>query len=379
MDSQWTRPAVPSRLGIGPMSRNVVNAAIRLAYRHRRAVMIIASRSQVECEDFGCGYVEGWSTQEFIGYVRTRDPGGLLQICRDHGGPWQHTAEMNKDLDEAQVMRRCLDSFLHDIRHGADIIHIDTSREADGEASFEQAMERLVKLYGECEEFARAHSKKVQFEVGLERQSDAIDDPKEFRAKLMHILGGLSRESLSPPTFVVGQTGTKVVGLENRGHLVSDPSAVGAEINQLAQICWEHGLALKAHNGDYLSSSTMRYLMLSGVDAVNIAPEYGVTETAAFLALLEELGLSNLRDEFLALAYNSGSWRKWFEGEDATDLQRSIAAGHYVFATDAFRDIKRRADTACRGQSVDAVLGAALDGVMERHAAEVWNTANEES
>lgn len=362
------------------MSRNVVDAAIRLAYRHQRTVMIIASRSQVEFEDFGSGYVEGWSTEEFIAYIRSKDPGGLLQICRDHGGPWQHPAELNENLDEAQVMRRSLESLLHDIWHGADIVHIDTSREVGGQASFEQAVDRLVKLYGECEEFARVHNKKVRFEVGLEQQSDAIDNPEEFRDKLTHILNGLSRESLSSPTFVVGQTGTKVVGLENRGQLVSSPSMVGARINQLAQICWEHGLALKAHNGDYLPSDAMRYLMISGVDAVNIAPEYGVAETVAFLALLEDLELAGLRDEFLALAYNSGSWRKWFEGGDATDLQRSIAAGHYVFATDTFRDIKRQADIACQGrmETVDSVLGVALDRVMERHAAEVLDSANEE-
>jgi tagatose-1,6-bisphosphate aldolase non-catalytic subunit AgaZ/GatZ len=363
------------------MSRNVVDAAIRLAYRHRRTVMIIASRSQVEWEKFGCGYVEGWSTEKFINYIRSRDPAGLIQICRDHGGPWQHPAETSGKFDEAQVMSRSLESLLHDIRHGADIIHIDTSREADGPASFEQAINRLVNLYGECEEFARMHSKRVQFEVGLEQQSDAVDDPKEFRTKLKHILEGLARESLRLPTFVVGQTGTKVVGTENRGQLVSDPSAVGAEINQLAQICWEHGLALKAHNADYLPSHAMSHLMINGVDAVNIAPEYGVAETRAFLALLEELELTRLRDEFLALAYDSGSWRKWFDGEDTTDLQRSIVAGHYVFATDTFRDIKRQADVACQGQvkTVDAVLGDALDNVMERHAAEVWNSMDKET
>jgi hypothetical protein len=363
------------------MSRNVVDAAIRLAYRHRRIVMIIASRSQVESEDFGCGYVEGWSTASFISYIRSMDPASLIQICRDHGGPWQHPAETSGRLGEAQVMSRSLGSLLQDIEHGANIIHIDTSREADGPAPFEQAISRLVKLYGECDQFARAHSKKIRFEVGLEQQSDAVDDPKKFRTKLTRILEELQFESLPLPTFVVGQTGTKVVGTENRGQLVSDPAGVGVEINQLAKICWEHGVALKAHNSDYLPSRVMSHLMINGVDALNIAPEYGVAETKAFLGLLEELGLTRLRDEFLALAYDSGSWRKWFDGENATDLERSIAAGHYVFATDAFRDIKRQADVACQGiaTTVDAVLGAALDTVMERHAAGVWYCADKET
>ena len=47
------------------MSRNGVHAAIRLAYRHQRPVMLIASRSQIECTELGGGYVEGWSTETF--------------------------------------------------------------------------------------------------------------------------------------------------------------------------------------------------------------------------------------------------------------------------------------------------------------------------
>jgi hypothetical protein len=377
MNLQHTRPAVPSRLGIGPMSRNAVDAAIRLAYRHRRTVMIIASRNQIECDDFGRGYVERWSTEEFANYIRSRDPAGLMKICRDHGGPWQHASETSGSLDEAKVMARSLESLFCDIRHGVDIIHIDTSREPNGPAPLERAINRLIRLYGECQEFAKTWGHKVQFEVGLEEQNSRVADPKEFHAKLMRILEGLAHESLHLPVFVVGQTGTKVVGTENRGQLLSDPFTVGAEINRLAQICWEHGLALKAHNADYLPSHAIRNLMINGTDAVNIAPEYGVTETNAFLALLKELELTRLRDEFLALAFNSGSWRKWFDSEETTDLQRSIVAGHYVFATDAFRDIKRQADAACRRhmKTVDAVLGDALDHAMEHHATEIWNSA----
>ena len=43
-----------------------------------------------------------------------------------------------------------------------------------------------------------------------------------------------------------------------------------------------------------------------------------MTETRAFLTLLDERGLRQLRDEFLALAYDSGSWRKWYDGVPAT-------------------------------------------------------------
>lgn len=376
MDSRYQRPPVLSRLGIGPMSRNTVNAAIRLAYRHQRTVMLIASRSQIECEDLGGGYVEGWSTGQFAEYVRDKDPAGLVKICRDHGGPWRHPSEMSADLGEADVMASGLESLFCDIQCGLELLHIDTSREADGPTPFERAVDRLVRVYGECQEFASTCGRKVEFEVGLEEQSSRPNDPAEFRLQLEHMLRSLACESLQLPTFVVAQTGTKVVGTENQGDLIHDHRTVGTVISQLAQSCWQRGLGLKAHNADYLPKYAIRELMHSGVDAINVAPEFGVNETIAFLALLDEFQLGGLRDEFLGLAYNSGAWQKWFEGIDATDLQRSIAAGHYVFATDAFRDIKQQADLACRGQltTVDSVLEAALDSAMERYAAEVWST-----
>jgi tagatose-1,6-bisphosphate aldolase non-catalytic subunit AgaZ/GatZ len=376
VESQYQRPSVPSRLGIGPMSRNVADAAIRLAYRHQRTVMLIASRSQVECEHLGGGYVERWSTERFAEYIRSKDPVGLLKICRDHGGPWQHPGDTGADLDEPHVMARSLESLFCDIRCGLDLLHIDTSRQADGPAAFSDALDRLVKLYGECQEFANTSARKVEFEIGLEEQSSRPSDPAEFRGELEHILGRLARESLQPPTFVVAQTGTKVVGTENQGDLIRDPLAVGPVISQLARICWEHGLGLKAHNVDYLPGYAIRELIHNGTDAINVAPEFGVTETTAFLALLEELKLTGLRDDFLRLAYDSGAWQKWFDGHDATDLDKSIAAGHYVFATDAFHDIKQQADLACRERlkTVDATIEAALDRVMERYATEIWNT-----
>jgi hypothetical protein len=138
------------------------------------------------------------------------------------------------------------------------------------------------------------------------------------------------------------------------------------------------GLRAGAHNVDYLPGYAIRELVRNGTDAINVAPEFGVTETTAFVALLDELHLARQIDDFLQLAYESGAWRKWYEGCDATDQQRSIAAGHYVFATDAFRDIKRRAELACQAQmrSVDDVLGTALDNAMEHYAAHIWNVGN---
>lgn len=355
------------------MSLNTVDALIRMAYRHQRTVMIVASRGQVECADQGGGYVEHWSTEKFTVYVRRHDPANLLRICRDHGGPWQHPAETAAKLDESRAMASSLASLRVDIEAGMDLLHLDTSREGDREADFDSALRRLLVLYAECQEFAQARGRRVAFEVGLERQGRDADDPREFRAKLHCIVDALSRAGLPLPTFVVAQTGTRVVACENRGALVDQPAAVGGAINKLAEACWERGLALKVHNADYLSPRLLRALIVNGADAINVAPELGVIETRAFLVLLDRLGLAQERDDYLRLAYESGAWHKWFD-EDASDLECAVVAGHYVFATDEFREIKQRATRLCRkqGHTADNVLGAALDRALERYAAVTW-------
>lgn len=371
----YSRPIVPSRLGIGPISKNVIDAAIRLAHRRRHHVMLITSRAQVDSAELGCGYVEGWSTELLARYIRARDRCGLVMICRDHGGPWQHPREVSCALDEAGAMDRSLVSLRCDIASGMRILHLDTSREASGRAHFDAAVRRLIELYGECHEYAASLGRKVAFEIGIESQSRHVDDAARFGSQLECILGRLREAALPQPTFAVAQTGTLVIGMRNRGMLAEHPRRTARKVRELAERCWEHGVALKAHNVDYLTCSAVRELVRGGADALNLAPEFGVVESLAFLTLLQELRLNQERDEFMQLAYDSGGWCKWFCGDHGTDEERSIVAGHYVFASDEFRDVKQRAETACRKRqagTVDGVLGAALDHALDRYAATIW-------
>jgi fructose/tagatose bisphosphate aldolase len=366
------------RIGFGPMSKNVVDAIIRLAYRHDEPIMIIASRGQVESEHLRRGYVENWSTEEFARYVRDRDPAKHIILCRDHGGPWQHPDEATRSVrSTSEVMASSRASLHADIDAGMRVLHIDTSKEGPKPAAFDVAVERLATLYGECQEFASLGGHRVDFEVGVEQQSSCVDDPDSFREKVDCILQRLKADALQQPVFIVGQTGTLVRGTENCGMLCRDRQGTGRQIRELAQICSEYGLALKAHNADYLSRSALEDLLSSGVSAVNIAPELGVAETLAFLELVGELRLHQHREAFLALAFESGAWRKWFADEVGTDLQRSVAAGHYVFASDAFQEIKEQVALIYgrrRGTTLDAALGAALDTSLERYAQVFWDS-----
>lgn len=56
-------------LGVGPISINCVDAAIELANENDVPMFLIASRRQIDSEQFGGGYVENWSTKQFANYV----------------------------------------------------------------------------------------------------------------------------------------------------------------------------------------------------------------------------------------------------------------------------------------------------------------------
>jgi len=74
-------------LGVGPMSINCVDAAIELSNENDVPIILIASRRQIDSEEFGGGYVNNWTTEQFARYVTEHDKKGKILLARDHGGP----------------------------------------------------------------------------------------------------------------------------------------------------------------------------------------------------------------------------------------------------------------------------------------------------
>jgi tagatose-1,6-bisphosphate aldolase non-catalytic subunit AgaZ/GatZ len=338
-----------------------VDAAIEQAYLHGRRTMLIASRRQVDAEAFGYGYVERWTPETFAAYVRARDPDRLVVLCRDHGGPWQNPREA--DAEEGQALAGALRSFRADIEAGFDLLHIDTSAERAAAATYDDAIRRLVSLYSECHELASQQHRDVSFEIGFETQGSEVANPCQFGAQVRAVIGHLRSRDLPAPTFVVAQTGTKVEETENTGDIVREPSKAIAIVRDLARVCARLPVQLKAHNADYLSTVQLRELVAAGVAAANVAPELGVLETRALLAMLEHAGLRALRDEFLAVAFDSGAWKKWLKPQSrATDVEKATIAGHYVFAAPQVAEIKERLAIAEGREAsfVDCRLRAAI-------------------
>ena len=82
-----------------------------------------------------------------------------------------------------------------------------------------------------------------------------------------------------------------------------------------------------------------------GIHSANVAPEFGVTESKAFLETLESNGLKDIADQFLKLSFDSGKWKKWIiKGNNTSDREKAIIAGHYNFSNPKFIEIKNKAE-----------------------------------
>lgn len=364
-------------LGVGVVSRLTVEAAVELANEHAVDLMLIPSRRQVDTDDLGGGYVEGWSAARFAAFVQARDRGGRVLLCRDHGGPWQNAEELARGLDEAAAMASAMASYEEDIAAGFSVLHIDTSVSPDGEPPPAVALDRLFALYRHCGETARRLGRDVAFEIGTEEQDTVTHGLDELSDMLERVRRFCGEQGCEPPLFVVAQTGTKVMETRNVGSFGS-PYRIRGEmpseiyVPRLVDRLQHFDVLLKQHNTDYLPDETLRRLPLYRVSAANVAPEFGITETRALLHMLEANGLLALRDRFLGLAHGSRKWRKWIlDDSRASDRDRAVIAGHYVFSTPEFGAIRHDACArlAARGVDLEAHLKAQVKAAIRRYLA----------
>jgi hypothetical protein len=346
-------------LGVGPMSVNCVDAAIELANQHDAPLMLIASRRQVDSEDFGGGYVNNWSTDRFADYVIENDKKGKILLARDHGGPWQNQLEKKQNLGLRKAMESAKASFQADIDAGFQILHIDPSVDIHGTPSTDEVLDRVFELYEFCWSHAQRSGKEVIFEIGTEEQSGSTNTQEELDYTLEKIKRFCDKNYLPRPTFVVIQTGTRVMEMRNVGSFdtplrVAEELPAEIQVPNMVQICHQHGIFMKEHNADYLSDEALQWHPRLGIHAANIAPEFGVAETKALVHCLEQNGLQKLADSFLELALESGKWEKWMiDGSSATDRDRAMIAGHYIFSKPECHEIKSNAEHELIQRGID--------------------------
>lgn len=336
-------------LGVGPMSVNCVDAAIELSDEHEVPLLLIASRRQIDSEAFGGGYVNNWTTERFAQYVIDRDKKGKVLLARDHGGPWQNTKEASEKMSLRRAMESAKSSYRADLEAGFQVLHLDPSIDIHGTPNVDEVLDRLFDLYDYCWTHAQRLGQEVIFEVGTEEQSGSTNTQEELDYTLNAILQFCKANKIPQPSFVVIQTGTRVMEMRNVGSFdtplrVSNELPAEIQIPKMIEICNRYGIMMKEHNTDYLSNEALQWHPRLGIHAANVAPEFGVVETRALLEVLEANGLNTQAERFLQLSYDSRKWEKWMiDGTKASDRDRSIISGHYVFSRPECIELKREA------------------------------------
>ena len=336
-------------LGVGPMSKNCIDATIELANEYCTPLMLIASRRQIDSEQFGGGYVENWTTEQYADYVIYKDTQKNIILARDHGGPWQNELEISNKLNLNDAMQSAKESYRADIDAGFQMLHIDPSVDIHANPNIDQVLERVYELYEFCWTYSQQKNQDVIFEIGTEEQNGSNNTQEELEYTLECMRKFCKSNKLPYPSFIVIQAGTRVMEMRNIGSFDS-PIRVANElppeiqIPKMISICNHYRIFMKEHNADYLSTDSLKWQPRLGIHAANIAPEFGVAESKAFIDLMENSNQNILLEEFLRISYESKKWEKWMiNATSASDKDKAIISGHYIFSTAECLELKSQA------------------------------------
>ncbi|QGY32117.1 class II D-tagatose-bisphosphate aldolase non-catalytic subunit [Pantoea cypripedii] len=323
-------------LGIGPMSPALIQACFELGKEKDLPLMFIASRNQVDADEFGAGYVNNWDQFRFAADLKAMAEkvgfDGDYFLCRDHGGPWQRDKERKDHIPEAEAMELARRSYQIDMDAGFDLLHIDPTKDpyvVGKVIDIELVLSRTVELIRFCEEYRKANNlKEFFYEVGTEETNGGLTDISAYEGFIVELNKRLLAADLPKPLFIVGQTGTLTRLTKNVGHFNETQSA------ELSAISTRYGVGLKEHNGDYLPDDILLKHPGLGITAMNVAPAYGTIETRAYLKLAEvEKDLaakgfiqtaSNLKSVLTRECVLSHKWEKWMTDEHKNKSEEQI-------------------------------------------------------
>lgn len=286
---------------IGPMSKNVVDTIIEFCNETNNIIGLIPSRRQVEYDG---GYVNNWTTEEFSKHATA------LPLQRDHAGPGQGTID-----DDG------FESLTYDSKY-LNLIHIDPWKKYP---NYTDGLDWTIKMIRHCYEL----NPNLEYEVGTEEAIKRFE-PWELNELIKDLYVYLPPEMFKKIKYLVIQSGTSLKGTNQTGTYDSD------RLLKMIKVCKSHALLSKEHNGDYIPVSVIKEKFQLGLDAINIAPEFGLIETQTYL---DEIGNSNLFNEYWQICYDSKKWEKWVNpGFDPYLNKKELIkiCGHYVLSNDKF-------------------------------------------
>ncbi len=362
-------------LGVGVISKQCVDSAIMLANKYKRPILLIASRSQVDDEEFGGGYSNNWTTGEFSRYVRAKDKGGYILLARDHGGPWQNPRETEERLNDSEAFESAKHSFQADINAGFNCIHIDTSKALNMNFTLDDSIEMLLELYLFCCRASSDIQQDLIFEIGTEEQSENTTNISDNRYILSKVYTFLNKNNLVKPKFIVMQTGTKVISDRNCGILDSYhryPNQIPPEIiiPQIISLCNEYHIFLKEHNLDYCSEELLHWHPKLGIHAANVAPEFAVRQTQAIFRLLNDNKLTKHVESLYQIATSSLKWTKWADKSiDTSDFRKACLSLHYSYSQSSVIEILEDASICLSEKDIsfDRKIRTTLDNTILRY------------
>ena len=336
-------------IGIGPMSKNCVDASIELSNKYNLSLMLIASRRQIESIELGRGYVNNWSTEEFSSYVKKKDKKKKIILCRDHGGPWQNDKDKKQKISLKRAMLSAKKSFKTDIDNNFKIIHIDVSEDPKNLISDNEKINRIFELYEYCITYAKKRKKEIFIEINFGKEDGGIDSPLKLKRNFKKIEVFCEENNFPIPTFLVIRNGNHVLETQNVGQFEEifkkNSRIKKSKIINCINLCNDFKIMSKIHNADYITDNSIKLHKKIGVHGLNIAPEFGVVETISFLKILDDNKLIQYKKQFVSLAYDSKKWKKWMiKNSDTKKLDKAIIAGHYIFSTPEFIEIKKNCE-----------------------------------
>ncbi len=238
-------------------------------------------------------------------------------MSRDHCGPYKRDnkkkSSLKKEVDECKI------SLLDDIQNDFKILHIDTSK--CGKAKYEIA-EELIYF---CNDAAKKHNKKIFFEFGAEDHG-VLTNFKKFTKDAKFFSKFQNKQ------FIVCQTGSLVKSLFQVGQFDIE------SVKIMKKIAVENGILLKEHNCDYLNLEQIQLRRQYGINAINIAPEFGVIQSNLIYNISKYLGLEKEINDFKKLVLKKGKWKKWNYNNE-NNLIKFFTAGHYHFGSKIYKNL----------------------------------------
>ena len=330
-------------LCIGPVSKNCVDAVLEVTDELNVPIMLVLSRNQIETEKLGHGYVNNWTTEEFSKYISSKDANQNIILARDHGGPWQNDFEKNQRISFDQAWDNTKKSLISDIDSGFKIFHIDSTIDLFSELSIDEKVERACELCKFCNDEAKLRNQKAQFEISLWEDGASEDNNIHMDSAISKISDYFKRNSIETPLFFAIPTGNKVVNSGNIGLMktITNDSQIYSKLSKTIQTCKKFNVKTKVHGTDYLPDESLQWFPKLGIDAANVAPEFGTIESTALVNILNSNELGELKEKFLEMSHFSKKWTKWISNNHTLDKNElGILGGHYIFPTDEFRDLK---------------------------------------